>query len=340
MLNYQGRISIDGANYSGPGFFVFSIQDTNGAILWSSGDFPFAGSTNLPRGALRTSVNNGIYRARLGETNVGMPPLDMQRILASRNPALHVWFSDGVNGWQPAGETSVRAALSHRENSDTTISGNQADAILKELRELRAMVQRLPAGSPTAPAPTTPQTVTVSLGSSPAMGKDDAPLTLVEFTDFQCPFCRRAHDDALDELKKKYVDSGRVRLVSRNLPLSFHPNAEPAAHAALCAMQQNQFWPMRDKLFATNTDLSVTNIFKIVAELKLDEAQFRACFEAKTFAAQIAQDAKDAGAVGITGTPSFVLGKKNGDRVTGTLLVGAKPFSVFEAEIEKQLTAK
>lgn len=353
VLNYQGRVTIDGTNFTGQAYFVFSLHDTNGMILWGSGDFPFVGSTNLPRAVWRLPVRDGVYNIRLGDTNTGMPTIDLPRVLAANEPFLRVWFTDGKRGWQvAAGDTPLKAALAPRPpvkgvaptapGSDTAITGSQADAILRELRELRSAVQKLPAqpvaAAPAAPAP--PQIVTVPLGGGPALGSAEAPLVLVEFTDYQCPFCKRAHEGVLAELKKKYVETGKVRFVSRNLPLSFHQNAEPAAHAALCAMQQNQYWAMRDRLFGAYTNLTRATFVQAAADLQLNAELFRSCIDGQAFASQIGRDKADAEKAGITGTPTFVLGKRSGETVTGLLMVGAKPLAQFEAEIEKQLAAK
>jgi protein-disulfide isomerase len=266
-------------------------------------------------------------------------------VLAAKDAFLRVWFNDGTSrGWQTAGDTPIKAALAGNlspasANPGGAISGTQADAILKELREVRALVQKTqPAAKPAAPEP--PRIVTVPLGDSPSLGQPSAPVVLVEFTDFQCTYCKRAHDDMLAAIQKKYIETGKVRLVSRNLPLPFHANAEPAANAALCANEQGQFWPMRDRLFVNPDALSGTDLLKAAEELKLDAKAFTACLEAKRFAAAIGRDKQDAAAAGITGTPSFVLGRAEGLNVKGLLMVGAKPLAFVEAEIEKLLSIK
>lgn len=345
VLNYSGRIAVDGTNFNGNGFFVFSIHDTSGVILWASGDFPQAGATNHPVATWRLAVRDGRYQIRLGDPAAGMPALDPARLNAAQNPFLRVWFHDGSRrGWQPAGDTPIRPALAEKNSpapaaSGDAISGTQADTILRELREVRSLVQKQQTAARPA-APETPKIVTVPLGGSPVLGATNATVVLVEFTDFQCPYCKRAHDAVLAAVQKKYVDTGKVRFVARNLPLPFHPNAEPAAHAALCAGAQGQFWPMRDRLFANPAALFATNLVQAAAELKLDAKAFAACLEAKPFAAQIARDKQDAAAAGITGTPTFVLGRATGTNVTGLLMVGAKPLATFEAEIEKLLSPK
>jgi protein-disulfide isomerase len=344
VMNYQGRVSVDGNNFNGQGYFVFSLHDTNGMILWSSGDFPLQGSTNLPRAVWRLPVRDGVYNVRLGDTNAGMPSMDLGRVLAANDPFLRVWFTDGKRGWQAAGgDTPVKAALKSKSPGKSTavsgavISGNQADVILKELRDLRTIVQKLPAQAATPVAPEKPLRVTLPLGGSPVLGAATAPLVLVEFTDYQCSFCKRAHDQLIPELKRKYVETGKLRFVSRNLPLHFHPNAEPAAIAALCAGSQNQYWAMRDKLFAVSTNLTRASFLQAASELGLNTESFSACLDGTNFARQIIRDKTDAEAAGITGTPTFVLGRQSGEKVTGLLIVGSRPLAQFEAEIAKQL---
>jgi protein-disulfide isomerase len=346
ILNYQGRVTHNGTNLNGNAYFVFSIHDTNGMILWSSGDFPVAGSTNLPAGVWRLGLRDGIYNIRLGDRGAGMPALDGTALKTAATPYLRVWFNEGSAWRQLPEDAPLRGALrpmvvanNPAPAPETVLTSSQGDAILRELRELRGLVQKQQAPQP-APAPAPPQIATVGVAGSPSLGNDDAPIVLVEFTDYQCPFCKRAHDDATSTLQKKYVDTGKLRFVSRNLPLSFHANAEPAAHAALCAMQQKQFWAMRDRLFAINTALYPSNFLQAAGELNLDTNLFVSCVNGQAFATQIAKDKQDAESAGITGTPTFVLGKLKDGKVTGSLIVGARPAAFFEAEIEKLIAAK
>lgn len=338
VLNYQGRISVDGVPFSGAGHFAFLIQDTNGAILWTSGDIPFQGRTNLPAGTVNLAVRDGLYSARLGDPAAGMPTLEAALLTQAVGPKLQVWFNDGRRGWQPTGDMSLATALAASRNNPS----GSSDPVLREVRELRALVEHLQSNQRPAPAqPAPPSIATVSIGDSPALGRADAPLVLVEFTDYQCPFCKRFHDQTLSQLVTNYVETGKLRIVSRNLPLSFHANADPAAEAALCADQQHQYWAMREKLFANAEMLTTNNFIKAAGELKLDVDAFQSCLTARTFAERIKKDGQDAGVVGITGTPSFVLGRAAKDgKVTGAVLVGALPYASFEAELQKLLTAK
>ena len=172
-----------------------------------------------------------------------------------------------------------------------------------------------------------------------SIGREDAPVTMVEFTDYQCPFCRKYHTDTFAELKKNYIDTGKVRFISRDLPLDFHPYAKQAAEAARCAGDQNKFWELRDHMITNSTDLSQDTILKMAQAESLDMATFRACLNADKHKAEIQKDAADASTLGISGTPSFVIGKASKGTLDGDRLVGAVGAFVFEAEFQKFLSA-
>ena len=341
VLNYQGRVQVQGSPFSGTGYFMFSLEGANGEIFWASGDFPFAGSTNLPANALRLSAQGGAYTVRLGQAGTGMPPLAMAGLLRLSHPRLKVWFNDSRHGWQRAGDDVPLDPLlaSLAENGKRPLTGNQTDAILQELRELRIALTQPNRGAAPAPAPEPPAYGTVTL-AGPAMGRADAPVVLVEFTDYQCPFCKKFHDTIMPELVRQFVDAGKLRIVSRNLPLPFHPNAGPAALAAACANQQDKYWLMREKLFAHSSELTSANSLVAATAATLDLPKFQACLEARLFDAALKKDSQEAEAVGISGTPSFVVGKPEGDHVRGLIIVGTQPVNIFAAEIQKLLAVK
>src|SRR5437879_10920569 len=113
-------------------------------------------------------------------------------------------------------------AVSPRARADEPMTKTQGDAILDELRQIKKLLERQPA-APAAAGPRADERVKVSLGSTPSIGRSDAPIVMVEFTDYQCPFCQRFHLSVFEELKKNYVDTGKIRYVSRDLPLPMHP---------------------------------------------------------------------------------------------------------------------
>lgn len=164
----------------------------------------------------------------------------------------------------------------------------------------------------------------------PVLGDENAPLTIIEFSDFQCPFCKRANDDALAQVKAQYINTGKVKLVYRDFPLtSIHPLAQKAAEAAECADDQGKFWEYHDKIFEEQALLSLSSMKQWAGTLGLDTNKFNGCLDSGEKASEVANDLKDAAAAGGRGTPYFIIGDQT--------LSGAQPFAAFQAAIESQL---
>ncbi|MDJ0851448.1 MAG: thioredoxin domain-containing protein [Myxococcota bacterium] len=166
------------------------------------------------------------------------------------------------------------------------------------------------------------------LAIGPAKGPEDARITIVEFSDFECPFCRRVIP-TLDAILEKYP--GDVRVVYRNMPLRNHQRARPAAEAALCANEQGKFWAYHDRLFENTRKLGDEDLLRYAEELELDAAAFSKCYEEKRFAHQVETDMEDGARAGVSGTPAFF--------VNGIMVSGAKPaedfFRIIDAELER-----
>ena len=214
------------------------------------------------------------------------------------------------------------------------------DAILKELAEIKKLL----ASRPAAPAP--PATVekipgTVALGSVTPKGNIAAPLTLIEFSDYQCPFCKRHADQTVPQLMKDYVDSGKMRYVFRDFPLeSIHPRAVKAAEAARCAGDQGKYWDMHGRLFANQRALDPEQLVEHARAIGLEERAFKDCLEQGKHVAAIKKDLEDGTKLGVRGTPTLVLGVSDGDQVKNAVVIrGAQPLAVFKAEIDRLLAA-
>lgn len=192
---------------------------------------------------------------------------------------------------------------------------------------------------PTAQAPSGDAPVRVKDPSTlfsaddPMIGNSKAKVTIVEFGDFQCPYCRRFWKDTYGQLKKEYIDTGKVRFITRAFPLSFHPAARPAALASLCAKDQGKFWEFRDKMFGEQEKQGQNTITFGIPELKtwasaigLNSQQFNSCLDAQTYASKVDADSAAGSAAGVSGTPSFFI---NGQQV-----VGAQPFDAFKKVID------
>ena len=219
--------------------------------------------------------------------------------------------------------------------SAQTITQQQGDEILKELRALRQAVERLQAPAPPQQGPPPPPDhVTVTNISGYLLGRPDAPLTMVEFTDLQCPFCNRFATTTFDQFKRDYIDTGKVRFISRDYPLDFHPFAMPAARAARCAGDQGKFWELRLALVKNAPALSPAFITQQAAALKLDARQFDACTKSNQYDSAISKDMTEGAGFSVSGTPTFFVGKTTTQGFEGFRIVGAQPYAVFQQRIE------
>lgn len=175
-------------------------------------------------------------------------------------------------------------------------------------------------------------TAKVTIGDAPVLGDDKAPITIVEFTDFQCPFCQRFHIETFPKLRDQYISTGKVRFVSRDLPLSIHPNAAKAAEAGRCAGEQGHFWEMRDWMQSNPNSLSSEDLTAYGIGLGINLNQFRLCMASAKYREAVRSAIQEATNLHITGTPTFVVGK-SGAVIDGQLLLGAVPFATIEKAI-------
>lgn len=215
--------------------------------------------------------------------------------------------------------------------------------VLDELRQIRQLLERLvnqnPVVSPRPKDLATGDKVTLPDGSGQAIGRVDAPVTIVEFSDLQCQFCSEFHMNTFDQLQKDYILTGKVRYISRDLPLPVHPLAGTAARAARCAGEQGQFWEMRHAILAHNSNLTEQSFDGFARELGVDIVAFQSCLiDVKRFENDLKKDRDDASTVGIAGTPSFVIGPTRSGALEGVRIVGAVPFATFEATLKTFLT--
>jgi protein-disulfide isomerase len=174
-----------------------------------------------------------------------------------------------------------------------------------------------------------PPRTTVSAGTSPAKGQASAPIELIEFADFQCPYCLAA-SPTVKRVLDTYGD--RIRFVYRNYPLANHPQARPAAEAAQCANEQGQFWPYHDRLFGEPGKLSDGDLKQTAASLGMDAAKFNKCVDEHKYRGVVDADAQAGNEAGVTGTPAFF--------INGRLLSGAQPFDAFKRVIDEELELK
>jgi protein-disulfide isomerase len=213
------------------------------------------------------------------------------------------------------------------------------EEIRRQLLEIKQLIQSRLAAAPAAPDV---RTMTVELGDHPRKGSGMAKLTLIEFSDYQCPYCARHTRDTDPQIEKEYVQTGKLRYVFFDMPLeSIHRQAFKAAEASRCAGEQGKYWEMHERLFANQQALEPATPH--AKALGLDVPRFDACMSTGKFAGAIRTDMAAAEKLGINSTPSFLLATTDPNdptRVKGLSLVrGAQPFGSFKLEIDKALGA-
>ena len=169
--------------------------------------------------------------------------------------------------------------------------------------------------------------VRVATSGSPAQGPADAKVTMVEFVDFECPFCGRYARDTLPRLRREYGD--RIRYVSRQFPLDIHPDAAGAARAAECAHEQGRYWQLHDLLFAHQDALGKRDLAGYARTAGLDMGSYATCLRAPATRARVERDLADGRRYGVTGTPTFF--------INGRVIRGAQPYAQFKSQLDAAL---
>jgi len=212
----------------------------------------------------------------------------------------------------------------------------------EELQEILSKIESAPAIQPTQILEPPPQLIEIVLGDDPIKGNADAPITIVEFSDFQCPFCARFFEQTLPLLEENYINTGKVNLAYQDLPLAnIHPNARLTHIAAECADEQEKFWKYHDMLFENQGQWSSLSANALDSQLKqyavmlgLDSTSFESCLVSPEIANEVDEDILQGTQYGATGTPTFFIGNQETGYVK---LVGAHPYATFQNIIDSQL---
>ena len=217
-------------------------------------------------------------------------------------------------------------------NSDKISQEELNEAIAK--LELKILQNKLPSNQPIVE-------LKISADNDPVIGNPNAPITIIEFSDFQCPFCARFHVETLPSIMNEYINDGQVKLVFRDFPIqSIHSNALAASVASECANEQEKFKEMHDILFENqkewnnqNTDNAINTFIQYASDMGLEE-EFNSCLKNAKYVEEIQKDLDDGRTYGITGTPGFFIGN---DQIGFIELKGAQPFENFKKVIDSQL---
>lgn len=201
-----------------------------------------------------------------------------------------------------------------------------------------------PGSSPPAPPPPLAPDVDMQKLAEGGlkMGSDTAPVIMVEYSDYQCPFCRKFWLQDYPSLKAQYIDTGKVQLVYKDFPLEFHPAAEMSAEAVACAEEQGQGWALHDRIFAKQAAVGTgtvqyteTDVKSWASALPLNMTRFDDCLDSGKYAPAVNSSLSEAGSLGMKGTPSFMIGKRDSSNVVP--IVGALPYGTFSATIDQLL---
>jgi protein-disulfide isomerase len=237
---------------------------------------------------------------------------------------------------QTRDDKSKQKDASLQQQIDELKAGQQQ--ILKELQEIKKILQSFQE----AAVPQPPAEIPLPVAGEPFKGSPAARVAIVEYSDFQCPYCGEYAREIFPRLDSSYIKSGKVRYYFRDLIVPSHTFALGAAQAARCAGEQGKFWEMHDLLFANQTTLAPPDLTKRAQELGLDEAKFSECIASGRYRENIRRSMSGAERMGISGTPAFILGvlDPSGNSVRGTkLIMGAESFETFKSALDELLAA-
>lgn len=205
---------------------------------------------------------------------------------------------------------------------------SKLDALAKGQKDILTKAAAAPAKAPARPAEDPNKVYKIEVGDSYFKGPEDAAVTIVEWSDFQCPFCSRAVD-LIEQILKAYPED--VRVVFKNYPLPFHKQAMPAAKAAIAAGRQGKFWEMHDKIFADYRSISDDKLAEWAGEIGIDVEKFKTDMASAEVAKQVTDEMKQAGSVGVRGTPTFFI---NGKKPAG------RSFDLYKSIIDEEIKKK
>jgi protein-disulfide isomerase len=287
--------------------------------FWEMHDRLFAGQTEWSGQGNAGAIFKG-YAGELGLNSAAFGPcLDSEATLSKVEADAQEGASRGVRG------TPTFFI------NDQALVGAQPYGVFTQALDALLAGEAPPTAEPAAPAPKpTPATITAS-DEALVLGQPDAPVTIVEFSDYQCPFCERHFLETWPQLRAEFIETGRVRYVFKDLPLTnIHPQAPKAAEAARCAGEQGAYWDMHDQIFRGQSewagkDNHVEVLKSYAAELGLDTTAFNACLDSGRWASAVDADLQEGMGLGVRGTPTFF--------IDGYPLVGAQPFDIFARAI-------
>jgi len=208
--------------------------------------------------------------------------------------------------------------------------------IYNEINTLKNLnsIQKFDSGQTPGIVPTNtplPSKIKASVDDDPSQGSKDASVTIIEFSDFECPYCARFYSQTMPQIRMNYIDTDKVKFVYRDFPLDFHQYAKKAAEAAECADEQGKFWEFHDKLYENQNALDNESLKQYAKDMGLKTDQFNTCLDSGKMTQEVLKDLEDGSSYGVTGTPTLF--------INGIKVVGAQPYEVFQKIIDQELNS-
>ena len=298
---YRGKVTVDDKPFNGKGHFKFTLLLGKTRIFWQSN---VTTDSIEPSESLSLPVRNGRYEILLGD--VGMPPLPKSTSDLLHSLKLRIWFSEGSKKFRVLSKDYSLAEESIKGNSDLSKSKSDEGPF---------------AG------------YNFFDKSKYSLGEIDAPLIMVEFSDYQCGHCSLFHEITYKKIISTYVKTGKMRFIVENFPLRSNSHSQKAAEASYCAGDQGRYWEMRDLLFRHSTRLSLGKIRDLAIQLGLHPVDFNGCLESGKYAERV-EDEKSMGTkIGVKQTPSFILAKVVDGAISGKLIEGGTRWTNIKSEI-------
>jgi protein-disulfide isomerase len=293
-----------------------------------------------PRTADRQAAPLRLCGGRIGATLFASAKESLVHLLRSSVAALVaimvVGFAAGVRSQTPT-QAPSSSDLDAIKKELAAIRAQQ-EAMQKDITAIKNLLSRQ-GGAPAGAGPQVPPSLNIT--GRPSKGSPQASVVMVEFTDFQCPYCASYLASIFPQLDNDYIKTGKIRYVVKNLPLQqIHPQAYQAAIAAMCAADQGRFWEMHDRLFAHQRQLGPDQLEKYASEAGVDKGKFKTCVANRAPEAMIREDMTEATQARVGGTPSFMLATAGADGVSlvpGRIIIGAQPYTTFKSALDSLL---
>jgi protein-disulfide isomerase len=286
---------------------------------------------------------NQVFTRRAGHTHISIK-YGLKLALVC---CLGLSFCQTATALPQAPKKTVEADVATLKTEVATLLQTQKQ-ILDQLSELKKLVQAAPPAIAAVPnagpgAPPVPQMPTsMDTTGLISQGDSNAHIAIIEYTDFECPFCGRYARETYPQIEQNYIKTGKVRYFYRDFPLAMHPHAIAAAQAARCANDQGKFWEMHDSLFANQDALTETDFWSRAQSLGLNADQFKQCLSSQKYADTVTQSITAGNGYGITGAPMFYIGSigQNGVVTIDKTVTGAQPYENFQSAIDYEFAPK